>query len=1070
MTYAVCFCCGQEKGSAFVPCSACGARPVSEDDLVLSLGLTDHYNEIAQVRRFGELIAAGTPLRLDPSTESKLREDIRAFGLGSKLDRMMGSPESQTTSIHPDPSIAGWKSVRIFISSTFSDMHAERDYLVRAVFPKVRLWCEQRGIELLDIDLRWGVTREEAEDGRALDICLREIDRSRPFFLCLLGERYGWVPANVCSDEFRLHDSHSDRSITHLEIEHAVRAPIMRNDSTEQRLSTRAFFYFRQPRCVPRSHELDALSVEQCRLHDQTFFEVDARRVEQLATLKSDLRGFYRNQDRVRSYAGHWNPSAQNPEQPDLIGRLEELSEFGGLVEADLTRGIDEEFHDHIRDITSATPSEREIRAHAAFAQRRRLAYVERSELERRVTDYVRGDSSVALMLLGAQGSGKSSLLSWLVERWRPEIRVVCRFIGATPGAKSVTSVWVSVFEELCGSAQDDPQTVGTVPVDLAGIRERWHDVLERATAERPLAIILDGIERYPPGEILSLMEVVSLPRPASVRILLSGAVRQDSERDLWIHQLRRARPVEIEVGDLTDEECGALVRRFPSVFCKTLDRNQIELLLQNRATRSPLFLATVLEELRVFGSFGRLEQRLVDFPWLAPAPNQGQKVVCGRIEDALKVLYDQVLTRIVADLPVVARRFAAELFGFLGCSWDGLTEKELAELVASSTGHADVRAASEWIQIVLRQMREHLERKYTSGAVTLDFSNPILRRAACERFIESEEVKRGFRVRLAGYFSQQPLAPTQRDPFPVRYSGDQMKDHVDHVTPRVYSTHGVRSWLWQLTELGDWLGIQEAVSTPAVFQALWEIDERQAAQWWHGVEANLGTGMVEGMASIIKNPDDYCMRLLWAVGRLLSENGHPESAVGIQQILVRRTKGIGPGDVLAVSNLAATLSRMGSDEEALRLLETTCAGQEATGRGFILAPVLLAVGRTLLDRDDSRRALTYLRRATLVARQGGVFTEMLGETLQARAIAHARLGELEQAIRCAAQSTTAFRRQGKPELLAQALRTVGMLWDQVSETAKAIEALDEAAVIYASVGDQRSVREMTVRLDELRG
>ena len=33
---------------------------------------------------------------------------------------------------------AGWKVVRVFISSTFRDMQAERDHLVRFVFPKLR--------------------------------------------------------------------------------------------------------------------------------------------------------------------------------------------------------------------------------------------------------------------------------------------------------------------------------------------------------------------------------------------------------------------------------------------------------------------------------------------------------------------------------------------------------------------------------------------------------------------------------------------------------------------------------------------------------------------------------------------------------------------------------------------------------------------------------------------------------------------------------------------------------------------------------------------------------------------
>ena len=56
-----------------------------------------------------------------------------------------------------------WKEVRLFISSTFNDMHAERDYLVTEVFPELREWCEARRIRLTDIDLRWGVTSDDAE-------------------------------------------------------------------------------------------------------------------------------------------------------------------------------------------------------------------------------------------------------------------------------------------------------------------------------------------------------------------------------------------------------------------------------------------------------------------------------------------------------------------------------------------------------------------------------------------------------------------------------------------------------------------------------------------------------------------------------------------------------------------------------------------------------------------------------------------------------------------------------------------------------------------------------------------
>jgi len=54
------------------------------------------------------------------------------------------------------------KQVRVFISSTFRDMHAEQDHLVTVVFPELRERVEQLGPEFFDVDLRWGVTGKEA--------------------------------------------------------------------------------------------------------------------------------------------------------------------------------------------------------------------------------------------------------------------------------------------------------------------------------------------------------------------------------------------------------------------------------------------------------------------------------------------------------------------------------------------------------------------------------------------------------------------------------------------------------------------------------------------------------------------------------------------------------------------------------------------------------------------------------------------------------------------------------------------------------------------------------------------
>lgn len=54
------------------------------------------------------------------------------------------------------------KTVRVFISSTFRDMHAERDHLVTVVFRELRERVEQLGLEFFDVDLPF----DSAQGGR----------------------------------------------------------------------------------------------------------------------------------------------------------------------------------------------------------------------------------------------------------------------------------------------------------------------------------------------------------------------------------------------------------------------------------------------------------------------------------------------------------------------------------------------------------------------------------------------------------------------------------------------------------------------------------------------------------------------------------------------------------------------------------------------------------------------------------------------------------------------------------------------------------------------------------------
>ena len=137
------------------------------------------------------------------------------------------------------------QSVRLFISSTFQDLQAERDVLVKRVFPALRAHCEARGVNWGEIDLRWGITVAEADEGRVLPICLDEIDECRPFFMAILGHRYGWVPEAIDNDLLERHPwlgELAGRSVTELEIHYGAL----------QTRKAQALFYLKDPAWLDR--------------------------------------------------------------------------------------------------------------------------------------------------------------------------------------------------------------------------------------------------------------------------------------------------------------------------------------------------------------------------------------------------------------------------------------------------------------------------------------------------------------------------------------------------------------------------------------------------------------------------------------------------------------------------------------------------------------------------------------------------------------------------------------------------------------------------------------------------
>jgi hypothetical protein len=98
MTMAVCFKCGVIKFGAFVPCPECAACPKTEDDLALSLAMTDHYFDLPTLDQMGASVREGKPPHLDPESHAQLVQQIRTSRLLFKLHGMFPDKDASQDS------------------------------------------------------------------------------------------------------------------------------------------------------------------------------------------------------------------------------------------------------------------------------------------------------------------------------------------------------------------------------------------------------------------------------------------------------------------------------------------------------------------------------------------------------------------------------------------------------------------------------------------------------------------------------------------------------------------------------------------------------------------------------------------------------------------------------------------------------------------------------------------------------------------------------------------------------------------------------------------------------------
>ena len=614
----------------------------------------------------------------------------------------MGSQQSST--LHQQ------RVIRVFVSSTFRDMRAERDELIKRVFPQLRKLCEGRAVTWAEVDLRWGVTDEQKAEGKVLPICLAEIQRCRPYFIGLLGERYGWVPEEISPELIEREPwlaEQSGRSVTELEILHGV----LNNTA----MAGHGLFYFRD------SSFINALPGEQ----QADFLELaTANEIQRLGQEEAERRAADRRR-RLLALKDHIRqsglPVRENYPSPEALGEM---------VLRDLTGIIDRRYPARALD-----PLDRDALDHEAFGQSRARVYVGRQDYFERLNQHALSEEP-PLVILGESGSGKSALLSnWALEyrKAHPEDLLVMQFIGATPRSTD----WAAMVRRILGEFKrhfDIPQEIPYRPDELRAAFATWLHTVARMGR---VLLIVDGLNQLEDRE--GAPDLVWLPPviPSNVRLIVStlpGRALDELTRRSW--------PT-MEVRPLEPHERKQLIRDYLAEYTKTLAPERVERIASADQTANPLFLRALLEELRVFGIHEQLDERVEHYLKAATIPE----------------LYGKILARYEADYERDHAGLVGEAFSLVWGARRGLTEGELLELLGSN---GRPLAGGYWAPLSDAADRALLSR---SGLIT--FSHEYLRAAVTTRYLFGDEQQRVVHARIASYFGARQLGSRKLDELP---------------------------------------------------------------------------------------------------------------------------------------------------------------------------------------------------------------------------------------------------------------------------------------------------------------
>lgn len=678
------------------------------------------------------------------------------------------------------------KTARVFISSTFRDMHTERDYLSKVIFPGIREELKPRGIYLVDVDLRWGITEEESEKGETLKICLDEIENSRPFFIGILGDRYGWIPdvapskmlnstekkivqgKETSEDRFVWENKlkAGEHSVTALEIYYGVL------NNLEQK--KRSFFYFRDDKFindVPKEKvsdvkDKDKIQQKKLAVLKKTIKDEYSDLPENLNDYSAKYKGLKINWLEIKNSTSQKNIDMEklhkiaddgivdnveilelNADEKKLVFNntftyldFDYLVKFGEQVKEDLLRSIYDEFP---ADSIELDPLDEETKIHTNFCNDRSHFFVGRENQLQAISNYViKNSSNKALAIVGEPGSGKSALMSKAFSNCNTEddnTLIIPHFVGCSPSSVDI----YRTLNRFCALIvrKFNIELEEGIPDEYNKLIECFKSLVQQIPEEGKLIIFIDALNQLSLSHKSHSLNWLPENLSENVKVIISALPGE------VLASIEAKNLPQEKVGALNNKNREEIIRGRLKPYRKdTLTKEQMALILKKKESGKPLYLTIVAEELRLYGEYERVNQKIAGF------------------SETIEGLFDQIFKRLEDDTDDI--NLVKDAMCLFECSRFGLLETEMLQLLKPSVkdainmGLIDNDKESfelprkKWSTLFL-SVSTYFRSPGEDKTGLIDFFHRQMSKAVRKKYL-NEKLEKEYHKKLAEYFHEQ--------------------------------------------------------------------------------------------------------------------------------------------------------------------------------------------------------------------------------------------------------------------------------------------------------------------------